>query len=46
MGEIIAVQNFGAGDLLEVRLAGSGRPSSSPSATTPCRRSTSPPAAP
>ena len=25
IGEIVAVQNFGAGDLLEIRLAGSGR---------------------
>src|SRR6185503_8065326 len=25
IGEIVAVQNFGAGDLLEIRLAGSGK---------------------
>jgi 16S rRNA processing protein RimM len=33
IGSIVAVQNFGAGDLLEIRLTGSSKTSSSPSAT-------------
>ena len=45
LGTVVAIHNFGAGDLIEVRPTQAARPSWCRSTTPPCRRSMSPPGA-